>query len=71
MNEKKQNLIRLFYLVNSIGSDAARVQFDLIFPPKSLITTLSIAKSDICNSYNKRILAQSQIDILFPLPPGK
>ncbi|CAC5399922.1 unnamed protein product [Mytilus coruscus] len=69
MNEEKQNFIRLFHLVNSIGSEAARVHFDIIFPPNSLIATLNNGKSNINKLYSKRILAQSQKDILFPLPP--
>lgn len=70
MNEEKQNFLRLFRLVNSIGSEAARVKFDVIFPPNSLIATLNNGKSHINKLCHKKILALSQKDILFP-PSGK
>ncbi|CAG2216119.1 unnamed protein product [Mytilus edulis] len=69
MNEEKQNFLRLFCLVNDIGTNAARVKFDVIFPPNSLITTLNNGKSHINMLYFNKKLAQSQRDILYP-PSG-
>ncbi|XP_071130411.1 uncharacterized protein [Mytilus edulis] len=69
MNEEKQNFLRLFCLVNDIGSNAARDKFDVFFPPNSLITTLNNGKSHIKMLCDNKKLAPSQRDILYP-PSG-
>lgn len=66
--DEDENFFRIFKLTNSVGTEATRTQFDILFPPVNLQSELSNNKQQLEIKVGKR-LSGIQWDILFP-PSG-
>ncbi|XP_071138285.1 uncharacterized protein [Mytilus edulis] len=68
--DEDENFLRIFKLVTSVGTNAIRVQFDILFPPANLQSELSYKKSQLRRLKTSNILNAKQWDVLFPSSGG-
>lgn len=71
LSEEEENFVRMNLLLTGISPRAVRVLFDNEFAPKCLDATLKKEFNKLTDLQKKRVINQSQWNLLTPRFPGK
>lgn len=71
LSPEEENYVRMSLLLNGISPRAVRSLFDYEFVPSSLGVSLKQDKEILVGLKEKRIINQSQWNLIYPKPPGK
>lgn len=69
-SQEEENYFRLRWLMSDISPLAARTFFDKEFPPSTLEASLKKEIHILTRMKNKRIINETQWNLLFPTFPG-